>query len=242
VFKRVMPSDVRPLDLVDLFAGGDGRGSASGVGIDAATGRARQTGAVTIRRGDHRYLPVTSHRVLDGCFIPDGTMQVDAAGDVFSFPTTTLFSYGLIWSGPNIPWEGDLPIATSLPQDAASPTTRVLVMHSNNGCTFNLDAIRALHAQLRITGFSARVGNSYRPAGPGAGPARPLTSVHAIVDGVARFEKLAFANVDPPMDISFALYDADHFLTLATTDGGDGNSCDWVLWTHPELLVQSIGR
>jgi ferric-dicitrate binding protein FerR (iron transport regulator) len=241
-FKRVMPADVRPLDLVDLVAGGDGRGAASGVGIDAATGRARETRAVTIRRGNHRYLQITSHDVLDGCFIPDGTIQVDSAGDTFSFPRTSLFSYGLIWAGSNIPWEGELPIVTTLPQDAASPTTRVLVMHSNNGVTFNLDAVRAQHAQVRITGFHARVGNSYRPAGPDAIPARPLASIHVIVDGIARYERLGFASVDPPMDLSFALSENDRFLTLVTTDGGDGNSCDWVLWTHPELLVQEIGR
>jgi hypothetical protein len=115
-------------------------------------------------------------------------------------------------------------------------------MHSNNGVTFNLDAIRALHPQVGITGFRARVGNSYRPAGPGASPARPLASIHVIVDGIARYEKRAFANVDGPIDVTCAISDDDHFLTLATTDGGDGNACDWVLWTHPEVLVRNVGR
>ncbi len=241
-FKREMAAGVRPLDLVDLIAGGDGTGSASGVGIDAATGRAHETKAVAIRLGDHRYLPVTGHRVLDGCFIPGGNMPVDSAGHLFTFPATTLISYGLIWAGPNIPWEGELPIATTLPQDAATPTSRVLVMHSNNGVTLNLDAVRALHAQEKITGFRARVGNSYRPVRPDANPTKTLASVHVIVDGLARFEKLAFVNVDAPIDINCDLSDKDRFLTLATTDGGDGNSCDWVLWTHPEFTVEYRGQ
>jgi hypothetical protein len=236
-----MAADVRTLDLVDLLAGGDGTGSASGVGIDAATGRTHETKAVAIRLGDHRYLPVTDHRVLDGCFIPGGNMPVDSAGHLFTFPATTLVSYGLIWAGPNIPWEGELPIATTLPQDAAKPTSRVLVMHSNNGVTLSLDAIRALHAQGKITGFRARVGNSYRPAGPDANPAKTLASIHVIVDGTARFEKRAFTNTDAPMDIACILSDKDRFLTLATTDGGDGNSCDWILWTHPEFMVEYRG-
>lgn len=240
-FKRVMALDVRSLDLVDLIAGGDGTGVATGVGIDAATGRDRQTRAVTTRRGDHQYFPLTNHRVLDGCFIPDGRMQVDSAGDSFSFPTTTLLSYGLIWAGPNIPWEGELAMATTLPDGIATPTSRVLVMHSNNGITFNLDSIRALHAPARVTGFRARVGNSYRSAGPGANPTRTLASIHVIVDGVAQYEKRAFANVDGAIDVNCTLSDKDHFLTLATTDGGDGNPCDWVLWTDPEVLIQSVG-
>jgi hypothetical protein len=240
-FKRVMPANTPPLDLIDLLAGGDGTGSASGVGIDAATGRANETKAVTIRRGDQRYLPITGHRTLDGCFIPGGTMPVDSAGHLFTFPITSLFSYGLIWTGPNIPWEGELPIATTLPQDAAAPTSRVLVMHSNNGITLNLDAIRALHAQARINGFRARVGNSYRPA-PGSSPSRPLASIHVIVDGIARFESRAFSNFDEPIDVTCALSDDDHFLTLVTADGGDGNACDWVLWTRPELLMQLPSR
>jgi ferric-dicitrate binding protein FerR (iron transport regulator) len=238
LFTRVMPREVHPLDLVDLFAGGDGTGSASGVGINVATGRTRETKAVTIRWGDHRYMRVTDHRVLDGCFIPDGTMQVDSAGHSFAFPETSLVSYGLIWSGPNAPWEGDRPIATTLPQDAATPTSRVLAMHSNNGVTVNLDSVRALHQHVKITGFRARVGNSYR-AGANSGPTMPLASIHAVVDGAARFEKQAFANTDSPMDIFFALSEDDHFLTLATTDGGDGNACDWILWTHPQLVVKN---
>jgi hypothetical protein len=235
-FIRVMPSESRPLDLVDLLAGGDGTGSASGVGINGATG-ARQTKAVTIRMGDHRYRSVKVPRVLDGCFIPDGRMPVDSAGHVFDFPPTSLFSYGLIWGGPNVPWEGELPIATTLPGDTGASTSRVLVMHSNNGFTLNLDSVRALHASATITGFRARVGNSYRAA-LNSRPARPLASVHLLVDGSPRFERRGFANTDQPFEIDCPLSDNDHFLTLATTDGGDGNACDWVLWTRPELVVQ----
>lgn len=241
-FKRVMPIDLRPLDLVDLLAGGDGTGFASGVGIDAATGRARETRAVTIRRGDRRYLRIPDSPVFDGCFIPGARMPVTSAGHTFTFPNTSLFSYGLIWAGPNIPWEGELPIATALPQDAATPASRVLVMHSNNGITLNLDALRKLHPQVKITGFRARVGNSYRPATPASSPASPLASIHVIVDGIARFEKRAFPNVDPPLDVTCPLSGDDRFLTVATTDGGDGNACDWVLWTRPELVLQPHGQ
>jgi hypothetical protein len=113
----------------------------------------------------------------------------------------------------------------------------VLVMHSNNGFTLNLDSVRALHASATITGFRARVGNSYRAA-LNSRPARPLASVHLLVDGSPRFERRGFANTDQPFEIACPLSDNDHFLTLATTDGGDGNACDWVLWTRPELVVQ----
>jgi hypothetical protein len=236
-FTRALPFDARPLDLIDLLAGGDGRGSAAGVGINAATGQTHQTKAVTIRQGNHQYVRVKDSRVLDGCFIPDGTMPIDSRAHAFTFPATSLVSYGLIWGGPNIPWEGELPIAATLPGEA--PTSRVLAMHSNNGFTLNLDAIRALHPTVAITSFRARVGNSYRAA-PGASPAKPLASIHVIVDGSARFEKRGFANIDPVMDINCPLSDDDHFLTLATTDGGDGNACDWVLWTYPEFLIKNI--
>ena len=236
------PSHVRPLDLIDLLAGGDGTGSAAGVGINAATGQVHETKAAAIRLGNHQYVRVKNDRVVDGCFIPGGRMPVDSEGHEYTFPSTSLVSYGLIWGGPNVPWEGELLIATTLPEDSDIPTSRVLVMHSNNGLTFNLDAIRALDASATITGFRARVGNSYRSAGPGSKPATPLASIHVIVDGTARFEKLSFANVDPPIDVTCALSDNDHFLTLATTDGGDGNACDWVLWTHPEFLTQSHGQ
>jgi hypothetical protein len=239
VLRGVRPSPVRPLDLIDLMAGGDGTGSASGIGIDAATGKAHETKAVTIRLGDHQYVRVKDNRVLDGSFIPGGEMPVDSTGHVYAFPSTTLISYGLIWTGPDVPWEGTLPLATSFPgEDAGKSTSRVLVMHSNNAITLNLDAIRALHNHSAITGFRARVGNSYRPAGPDGLPTNPLASIHVIVDGAARFEKLSFASTDLPFDVTCALSGNDHFLTLATTDGGDGNSCDWVLWTHPELTVR----
>jgi ferric-dicitrate binding protein FerR (iron transport regulator) len=241
-FTRVMPSAPLALDLLDLLAGGNGTGSTAGVGIDAATGRTRETRAVAIRLGNRQFVRVNDQAVIDGCFIPGGRMPVDSAGHLFTFPTTSLVSYGLIWAGPNIPWLGELPIATTLPNDAGHATTRVLVMHSNNGVTLNLDAIRALHSPGTITGFRARVGNSYRPAQPDALPARSLASVHVIVDGIARFENRAFVNADPPIEVTCTLSENDHFLTLATTDGGDGSSCDWVLWTHPELVVHPGGQ
>lgn len=237
-FRRFMAPELRALDLVDLLAGSDGAGSASGAGIDAATGGTRQTRAVTLRRGDRRYVRVNDHAALDGCFIPGGRMPVDSAGHLFTFPPTSLMSYGLIWAGPDVPWEGDLPISTTLPAEGAGPpTARVLVMHSNNGVTLNLERIRALHAPATITGFRARVGNSYRAPGPGAAPARPLASVHLIVDGVARFERRSFANVEAPFEVACSLSEGDRFLTLATTEGGDGSACDWVLWTRPELVL-----
>jgi ferric-dicitrate binding protein FerR (iron transport regulator) len=239
LFTRFLPSYPAALDLVDLLAGGDGTGSAAGVGIDAATGRTHETRAVTGRLGNHQFVRADVQGIVDGCFIPGGRMPVDSAGHLFTFPATSNFSYGLIWTGPDIPWEGELPIATALPQDLGNASARVLVMHSNNGFTLNLDAIRALHASAPITGFRARVGNSYRPAAPDALPASSLASIHVIVDGIARFEKRAFANTDAPIDVTCTLTESDHFLTLATTDGGDGNSCDWVLWTNPELLVKN---
>lgn len=234
IFPRAMPAEMRRLSLVDLLAGGNGTGSAADIGIDVATGKFGPFDATGYRQGAQQYVRVEGHRVLDGCFIPGGTLPIDSAGHQFTFPMTNLTTYGLAWAGPSAPWAEEPPIVTTLPGEGfGRPSSQVLVLHSNSGFTIDLQAIRAMHGNAPLFAFRARVGNSFPNDASDAPP--PLASVQVIVDGASRFEKHGFSNRNGPFDVVCPLTDNDRFLTLSTTDGGDGLGWDWILWTNPTL-------
>src|SRR5439155_7414897 len=92
--RRLSPSTTR-LDLVDLLAGGDGTGQRRGPAIDTLTGKFGEFSTRGNVNGDGSY-----HRcdlsVVDGCFIPNGRMKINSAGDEFDFGPTFSVAYDYI--------------------------------------------------------------------------------------------------------------------------------------------------
>jgi hypothetical protein len=240
-FVRAMPDEVVHLDVVDLMAGGDGLGTRENIGFDAARGTSGQLKAVQDRKGDYAFHGIGG--VVDGCLIPDGSrgaMTVDSAGDTFTFPKTTRDSYGLIWAGGKVPWGRSPAIFTMLAGvDYAKAPHRLLVIHSNNAITLNLDAIRAMHTGAwgpagevgaSLLTFHCRVGNSFVNGTPGENATDPRADICILLNGKQRYTRKGFTSRDGTVDIVCPLSAQDRYLTLATTDGGDGVIDDWVLW------------
>jgi hypothetical protein len=54
---------------------------------------------------------------------------------------------------------------------------------------------------------------------------------------VLRFERHGFTSRDDVFYATAPLTDGDRFLTLVTTDGGDGPIHDYILWGDPVIDV-----
>lgn len=241
-FVRSLSTALGDLDVVDLVAGGDGAGHRRGVGIDVTNGLAgalRQRGGAS---GDYRYHTVPTLPVVDGCFVPDGSrgpVRVDSEGHTFGFPATSNGTYNDIWAGGLIPVTSpDIRRMSTVlgGVDYSQPGHGLLAMHTNKGITLDLDKIRRLHPATLLARFACAAGNTWTPAAGDPPRSPPLADLYVLVDGRPRFTRRAFTPNDGPIRIDVQLREEDRFLTLATTDGGDGISSDGIILGDPRIL------
>jgi hypothetical protein len=67
-----------------------------------------------------------------------------------------------------------------------------------------------------------------------------LADLWIIVDGRLKQKQTQFRPQDGAIPLSVDLGPTDQFLTLATTDGGNGYFCDWVVFGDPVLEMSPI--
>jgi NPCBM/NEW2 domain/FecR protein len=242
-FVTRLSSDVTVLDMVDLVSGGDGSTHRRAGAIDALSGRSGILPPIESQNGDWKIHSVPALPVIDCAFVPDGTkgpMTIDSAGHTFQFPQTTNISINHIQAGGEIPWFTSHGISTVLDGvNYSAPGYGLLCVHSNNGMTVDLQAIRRLYPDHFVSRFHCKIGNSYVNGTPNETGVDPKADVFVIVDGNSRFEKRQFTPQGGSFNVDVSIDGADHFLTIATTDGGDGINDDWVLWVDPVLNLSS---
>ena len=242
-FAREFGTSVVSLDVADLASGGDGTSRRRGGVIDPETGAVGTIGDMPHGlwlKTDGRYHRVASRPIADGCFMPDGSKgptQVDSAGHRFQFPATSGRNTYRICVGGTIfhqasaapPPKEITPILTVLGGvDYSRPEHGYLLLHPNCGLTFDLAAIRRLRPEARLARFRCKVGNSNLTTPPTGGE----TNFFLLVDGRLGFQR-RFWPKDGVVDVPVALTDSDRFLTVATTEGGDGLWDDCVLLADP---------
>ena len=216
-FVRSLAADFTSFDVVDLLAGGDGTSAIIGMVLDVASGRLDST-PPSLFKGDHQYHRVVEIPAVDGCFVPDGspgTMQVDSNGDVFQFPRTNNLGVSRIWANDGSPWAGDKMRMSLGGVNYATGGHRAIHVPSNAAITIDLAVLRRLHPGVNLTSFRAIVGNT-------SDEGHQSAEVFVLADGQQRFTRPRFTPQDGPAQILVALQPSDRFLTLATTDGGDG--------------------
>jgi hypothetical protein len=109
-----------------------------------------------------------------------------------------------------------------------------LLVHPNNGITFDLTAIRGTNPDHRLARFLAVVGNTETSAQ--YGDARTVwADVWVLVDGKIRFRRREINGFTGGLRIAIPLTDQDRFLTLIATDGGNGLWWDWIIFGDPRL-------
>ena len=119
--------------------------------------------------------------------------------------------------------------------DYGSPKHSLLFMHASQGITFDLEAIRKANSTGRITRFLAVGGNGWWS--DNLNREKISADLWVFVDGQPRFRRERISAADGPFRIAVPIDDQQRFLTLVTTDGGNGISYDWTMFGDPRLEV-----
>ncbi|NLF09270.1 MAG: hypothetical protein GX594_15025, partial [Pirellulaceae bacterium] len=243
-FARRLREPPKFIDLLDIVAGGDGTNGRRGRGISPADGRIMHEYVDARCLWIGQYNPVYAYRMIDGVFMPNGSngqVQLDSAGHKFDgFPETLGRSWGSIWaraakneSEQNVE-EGWIYSITDL-EDFTPDSRGLLAFCPNVGLTFDLEEVRKRYPEARLKGFHAVAGLASSSLSPPMADGR--ADLWIFVDGHLKYKRIGLARKDGPVEIDIELTDADHFLTLVSTDGGDGIIADWLVFGDPVLRI-----
>ncbi len=257
-FARRLVGPLQVIDLLDIVAGGTGRGNLRERGIDPTTGMEDPLFASSRLTSDSRYRPITWGRgLIDGVFVPngkDGPVQLDSAGHFFDqFPATSGMTWGSIWPRTadlkRVPFSLTEQMKTSDYWIYSMGSGRqympkrlgLLALHPNVGITFNLDAIRKLHRSERPARFRALAAVAI-PEKSQLDWQRSRSDIWVFVDGQLKLNKMRLEDKDAPVSLDIALGPHDHFLTLVGTDGGDTQAWDLLILGDPLLEMLPTGN
>ncbi|MCA9175454.1 MAG: DUF1553 domain-containing protein [Planctomycetales bacterium] len=220
------------LSLADVVGGGNGWGTGKHrQGIDVRNAKVQtrdfgKLGNVVVNRFTPSPFPF-----VDGVFVPDGKqgeaeIVVSSTGTTIrGLPTTGGDAWDMIRNGPVASQHSTELDGVDFGRDRG----RLLGLHANAGITFDLAAIRqaAQLGELRLVG---RVG--YFGA---KGDFRADARVY--VDGRLAAEFVGLKRESGLRSIELALPQAARFLTLVSTDGGNGFSHDQICFANPRLIA-----
>ena len=250
VFARQVIQLPKTIDLLDIVAGGFGLGRQREHGIDPTSGLEDPLFWPNYRPADRKYHRVDwKSKMIDGVFAPDGgvgPVVIDSAGHAFKgFPKTNGMVYGSIWAR-----SARLTSAMGHSEDYGwgiyamgegglfMPERRgLLCMHANAGITFDMDVMRKHYPLVRLTRFRAMagVGDASRFYKPTDAANRQLVDLWIVVDGQLKWSRKQLRPKDGAVSIDVIIGDADQFLTLVVTDGGNSTSLDWAVLGDPVL-------
>ncbi len=225
------------LDLADMVAGGNGRGTGvKGAGLDLRTGN-----VVKDKLGYHRDIQVNRRqkpewpdantpKFVQWIFLPNGKSPVQLASQVTvsNLPPTSGHAWDAIRNGPL-----NAQVSTKLEGvDFATTGHSILGLHANAGITFDLAEIRKASgfAKLRFTavlGFGAAANTA---------ASRADFSVFAGKELV--FQKLKLRK-DESARVDVLVSATAETLTLVATDGGDGIGSDLLFLGDARLSLDA---
>jgi hypothetical protein len=232
----------KTLNLADVVGGGDGLGSGRiGRGIDLSNGKCTSDFKGSGRSEKPVYISVSELIFVDGVFVPDAgkeAVQVTSQGNVFKECPQTSGDYfdGIRNGGMVVKIDKDVIPMELNGQRYGTLQHPALYMHANAGITFDLNAIRDA-----MPGFNVEVFRTY--CGISANNETIEISkadIFVLVDG--RLRTSASITKDPmtAANIEIKLTKTDRFLTLISTDGGNGIGSDWVMFTKPYLFFKPM--
>ena len=218
-----------PISLASIIAGGNGTDMLNGVaGIDPATGQ-RVSGYRSLKqKTTGKFAPAADTPLVDGVFIPDGGVGeniISSAGHIFrdcpdtwgSGTNSTGVSTQDILAFCNFNQseiglsENQLPIFDGILKGTAE--TPAVLMHSNVGITFDLEAIRSVFPDAAINQFVSSFGLPNKGFMKGA-----KADVWILIDGQTRFVHRDLVQDDGALTMAVDIASQDRYLTIAVTD------------------------
>jgi hypothetical protein len=220
-----------PLDLADMVGGGNGWGTGhAGSGIDPRSGRVQDAKQGVLEDAVANHFVRGPSPFIDGVLIPNGSadariaVPISSTGlEVKDVPPTSAKAWDAIRNG-SVNSQASTKIGEI---DYASPGHTLLGLHANAAITFDLAEIRK-QSGLTDLRFRATVGYGGRDA---AGRA----DFHVFVDGELRERRMGLSNHDAGVPVDVLLPSTARFLTLMSTDGGNGIGHDQIFFGDPKL-------
>ncbi|QDV43748.1 Planctomycete cytochrome C [Stieleria neptunia] len=226
------------LDLADIVGGGNGSGTGTfRQGIDVRNAKVQTRDFGRLGNVVPNQFAASDFDFVDGVFVPSGEsgqakIPVSSTGmTVTGLPTTSGDAWDMIRNGPVASQHSPELDGIDFTQDGHS----VLGLHANAGITFDISAIRQSltgGAAENIPGtplrFTAQLG--YFGA---SGSHRADAWVFVDGQNVAEFKQLGRGDGLQPIDIE--LSPTVRFLTLVSTDGGNGIGHDQIGFGDPRI-------
>lgn len=249
------------LSLADVVGGGSGFGGGRLMtGIDAATGGVKgQLANEDTVEGQAGCRAVVGNPYVDAVFVPGlegGLTAITSDGSLAAqFPATSGCLWGYIFNGAM--HQGMTTPRHALELDGQTWGTRdkpAITLHSNQGITFDLNAIRRTVPGLHIRSFRSLAGVSgtvqdalRREQGRSFEDFPEVEKVFAangskvecrvLVDGREVFSRV-LSSAEACGRIEVPLTDRDRYLTIAVTESDDTHAYDWALLGRPELVLE----
>ncbi|MEC8553371.1 MAG: DUF1553 domain-containing protein [Planctomycetota bacterium] len=235
------------LNLADIVGGGNGVGTGTyRNGIDPRNAKVQTRNFGNLGNVVTNTFSPSAFEFIDGVFVPDGDngkaeIPVSSTGvSITGLPKTSGNAWDMIRNGPVASQHSPELDGINFTKDGHS----LLGLHANAGLTFDLVAMRKVAqssessagmpdteslATLRFTaklGYFGAVGNNFADA-------------WVFVDGkkAADFQKLRRADGLQMIDVELSA--SARFLTLVSTDGGNGYGMDQIGFGDPRVKLSS---
>ena len=217
-------------DLADTVGGGNGFGSGTyRNGIDTRSAKVQTRDFGKLGNVTPNKYSTSQFEFIDGVFVPDGAdgsakIPISSTGiTITGIPTTSGQAWDMIRNGPVASQHSNELDGTDFTKQGHS----LLGLHANAGITFDLDAIRTASkwGEMRLL---AKVG--YFGADDGS-----YADAWIFVDAVKVFEKRGLKRSMGLQTIDIEIPESARFLTLISTDGGNGFGMDQIGFGDPKL-------
>lgn len=220
----------RYIHLADIVGGGNGRGTGKpGEGIDPLTGKPQSARRGFLDGAKPNQFVKSTIPFIDGVVIPDaseaGTPISSTGLRIQGIPKTSGHVWDALRYGPV-----NSQFSTSLGGiDYAANGHSLLSLHANCGITFDLAALRdaGIPAEFKLQSVVGYFGETPK-SGAGFG---------IYLDGVLQQGREAIGRDDGPIAIDISVSADKRFLTLVSTDAGNGIGHDQICFADAFLVA-----
>ena len=224
------------LDLADIVGGGNGFGTGmKGLGLDARTGKVQERPFGDLGNVKPGNFAACDYPFIDGVFVPaEGQTRISSTDvTAHDLPANSGKAWDMIRHGP-VSSQYSTTLGTI---DYNSVGHSMIGLHANAGITFDLAAIRNAARPMTETDASVAEYLFSAVAGYGGRTVEPSAEFHIFLDG--ELKSTGRLGRNDTVNISIEIPASSSFLTLMSTDGGDGYGHDQISFGDPRLTISA---
>jgi mono/diheme cytochrome c family protein len=230
----------REIDLADVVGGGTGFGTGrKGIGLDARTGKTQERPFGDLGNVKPGNFAKVGHPFIDGVFVPaNEESPITSTGlKATGLPENSGKAWDMIRNGPV-----SSQFSTKLGAvDFNTAGHSMIGLHANAGITFDLAAIRGVvsvqNTQSAADNVTTTTLEFTAVAGYGGKPEEPSAEFRVFLDGALQQHGRVGRSDAVPVQLSIP--SSAHWLTLISTDGGNGYGHDQISFGDPYIRMKT---